>query len=356
MIKNNVINNDCTIIVPTYNRPAYLKRILTYYDYLKVGCNVIVADSSSDGNKMLNEGIISSFSNINISHLDNYSSNKLLFYKIVDVINYVDTKCCAICADDDFITPNGIKQSIDFLENNQDYSVAHGVYVKFSIKKNSENKPYLLWKLGYHPESITFSEANDRLYHHLANYSFPTFYGVHRTTDLKMILDETAKYTDDVRFGELLPTLLTAIHGKIKCLDVLYAARDASSGSNVYPNLYDYMKDGTYDAKYSRFKNCLVNHLVKESNLEIGGAEEIIDNAMPVYLKNNCGIKNRFSFKMSSFLDILKLPDSIDSKIRSTYRKIVFNEQKNKSLLGNNVDSRFNDELNKIQMICTMKQ
>jgi len=293
---------------------------------------------------------------LDILHITDYPSTIHPIDKFCDISNYVESEYGLFCADDDFITPDGITQSIDFLEKNLDYSVAHGVYVRFSIKNNSDNKPYLLWQPAYPPESITFPDAKDRFYHNLANYSFPTFYGVHRTKDLKMILDETAKYADEVRFGELLPTLLTAIHGKIKCLDVLYAARDASSGSNIYPSLHDYIKEGIYDAKYSRFKNCLANHLAQKSNLEIGGAEEIIDTAMSAYLKNNFGIKNRLSSKMSHVLDFLEFPDSIDTKIRSTYRKLVFAKQKNKPLLGNNIDSRFNDELNKIQLICTMKQ
>jgi len=314
----------CTIIIPTYNRSDYLKRLLSYYSSCNIEHKIIIADSSSDDNKIENEKISSSFTNLNISHITSYPSTINLLGKMQDVINYVETEYSLFCADDDFITPAGITYSIDFLENNSDFSVAHGVYVGFSINKNHDNKTYLLWKTGYPPESITFSESKNRLYHHLANYSFPTFYGVHRTNHLKMILDETAKYTDDVRFGELLPTLLSAIHGKIKCLDVLYAARDANSGSNVYPTLPDYIKDGTYDAKYSRFKNCLANHLVKESNLEIGDAEEIIDTAMSAYMNDhNSNVLDMLVSKISGILDELRLPSSIDRGIRSNYNKLI---------------------------------
>ena len=40
--------NDCTIVIPTYNRPAYLRRILRYYDRTGIPLSVIVADSSPD--------------------------------------------------------------------------------------------------------------------------------------------------------------------------------------------------------------------------------------------------------------------------------------------------------------------
>lgn len=59
-----------TILIPTYNRPEYLKRVLGYYADYQVACDIIVADSSSDENKELNRGAISSFSNIDISYIN----------------------------------------------------------------------------------------------------------------------------------------------------------------------------------------------------------------------------------------------------------------------------------------------
>ena len=41
-----------SIIIPTYNRPAYLRRILDYYDSFGEDFKIIVADSSSDENKI----------------------------------------------------------------------------------------------------------------------------------------------------------------------------------------------------------------------------------------------------------------------------------------------------------------
>jgi len=335
-----------TIIIPTYNRPDYLKRLLSYYDSYNIKSKIIIADSSSEDNKIENKRISSHFTDMNILHIADYPYTISPNNKLCDILNYVNSEYSLFCADDDFTTPNGITQSINFLENNSDFSVAHGVYVGFSVKKNSENETCLLWKPGYPPESITFSDAKDRLYHHLANYSFPTFYGVHRTEDLKRILDERAKYTDDVRFGELLPTLLSAIHGKIKCLDVLYAARDANSGSNVYPYPPDYIKDGTYDAKYSRFKNCLVNHLVNTSNLEIEDAEDVIDAAMFAHMKKRYyDPKNVLISKMIDVLDYLRLPSYIDGGIRYTYRKLFIT---NHYLTNGDFPSSYHDDLDNI--------
>jgi len=47
--------SKCTIIIPTYNRPRYLKRILSYYDNHGRAFNIVVADSSSNENKEINK-------------------------------------------------------------------------------------------------------------------------------------------------------------------------------------------------------------------------------------------------------------------------------------------------------------
>jgi glycosyltransferase involved in cell wall biosynthesis len=47
-----------SIIIPTFNRPAYLKRILRYYHQYGSALSVIVADSSSEENKKLNKETI----------------------------------------------------------------------------------------------------------------------------------------------------------------------------------------------------------------------------------------------------------------------------------------------------------
>ena len=44
-----------TILIPTYNRPGYLKRMLGYYNDFGVVYNIIVADGSSDEIKMVNK-------------------------------------------------------------------------------------------------------------------------------------------------------------------------------------------------------------------------------------------------------------------------------------------------------------
>jgi len=347
LIKNNEANHGCTIIIPTYNRPEYLRRILGYYNEYGENYNIIVADSSSDENKRINKKTISSVSNLNILYLTNYSTEINPTNKIADAINYADTKYCVFCADDDFVTPNGIKQSVDFLEKNPDFTVAHGHYISFYLKTDKGGKQQFCWTPIYPYKSITFPDAKSRLIFHLSYY-YPTFYAVHRTDFLNMIFEETLRFTDDVRFGELLPSMLTLIHGKMKCLDVLYAAREDIPGSTgqICENLKDFIKVGTHDEKYAKFRDCLAMHLSKKSQLSIKESKKVVDDAMAVYMRKYFD----FIHKMGKKLDHLRLPDWIDKVIRAPYRKLFLPKQMNDFPIFSDTSSQYYDDFNKIRL------
>jgi len=234
-----------TILILTYNRPNRLKRLIDYYSGYNVDYNIIIADSSSTENKVLNKETISSFPNLKILHLDVYSDKINPLHKLVDAIKYTKTKYCLFGADDDFITPNGINQSVDFLENNQDFTVAHGHYISFYSKNKKKGEKKFYWRLGNTVKQITFSDAKSRLIEYISNCSISTFYSVHRTDFFKMILKEILKFTNDERFSEFLISIFPLIYGKMKCLDTLYAAREIiiSSAGITNKTFYDFIKE-----------------------------------------------------------------------------------------------------------------
>ena len=130
----------CNIIIPTYNRPAYLRRILGYYGDYGRDFNVIVADSSSDDIKAINEETISSTSKTDIEYLGDYTPDVNPYTKVADAVNHAGEQYCVLCADDDFVTPDGIRQSVDFLEENPDFAIAHGRYINFYLKDDEGDK------------------------------------------------------------------------------------------------------------------------------------------------------------------------------------------------------------------------
>ena len=277
-----------TVVIPVYNRPYLLSRILDYYSKQKLACKVIVADSGSHESKQIHRETISSFHDLNISYFDDYSEINL-FPKVVSMLHNVDTKYSVICADDDFITVNGIEQSVDFLEKNLDYTAVHGYEAAFQFTDDTNGNRVLQPKYCHYEINLSIASPapQSRLHFNFTAY-YPTFYAVHRTDFQKMILEESVKYTTEHRFEELLASMITAIYGKIKVLDLLYTVRKIHlpSKGEVHtfpPGLNTFIEDGTFDEKYTKFKERLVKHLMITTDLTATQAGQVVDNAFWVY-------------------------------------------------------------------------
>jgi len=342
-----------TILIPTYNRPGYLKRILGYYNDFRVAYNIIVADSSSDEIKKANEETISSFSNLGLKHLS-YPPEVNPYLKIADAIGHVNTKYCVICADDDFTTPNGINQSVNFLESNPDSAIAHGRYISFWLERRG-NGQYFRWQPTYSALSITFEHPEQRLTYHLSNYCTPTLYAVHRTALLRLIVAETLKAKlDTLLFSELLVSMLAVVYGKTKHLDVLYAGRDATSIRSVHwPTLADLIRAGTYDIEYGKFRDCLAIHLSNNSQLDLLNSKRVVDEAMSAYMKKYYyPSKSKIGYistRVGRILDYLNLPDWLDRGIRRLYTRLAESRYTKKNFIDMSPSSKYYDDFNRIR-------
>lgn len=270
------MKHNISLIIPTYNNPCQLQRLLNYYNGFKVNYSIIVVDSSLEQNKLINKKIISIYPNLSI-HYRTYHPEIHLLDKLTDALNYANRPYCVFCASDDFITPNGIQQSADFLEKNQDFSVARGYHINFYIKTNRQGKRQLYWKVPpsvdlFKNSSIHLQDPVSRLTFHLSNYLVATFYAVHRTDFLKMIFTETQEFTlkGDYQFTELLPSILTLMYGKMECLDVFYGARETNPSftGKTSKTMYDFIKENSYQKRYDKFKDCLAKHLSIKTRLD----------------------------------------------------------------------------------------
>lgn len=284
---DNTNLSKITMVIPTFNRCSFILRILNYYQQNAPCIRILIADSSSDENQAINKRTISSLSNPNISHFS-YPVDIHGITKLLDVMNHVDTRYCVCCADDDFITPQGIVKSVDCLENNQDFTIAHGHYISFWTE---DDKFY--WEPCSPYESNTSPEPANRFLFHFANYQGLTFYAVHRTDFLKMIFEETEKFTTDTVFAELLPSMLAAVHGKIMHTGVFYSARTRHFARLGRPHFNEYIRDGIFNEMYDKFKECLSSHLSEQSGTSIENAAKIVDNGTHLYYNVNFKMKEK---------------------------------------------------------------
>jgi len=345
-----------TIIIPTHNRPSYLRRLLEYYREYGSNFDMIIADSSSRENKKLDKEIVQSFPNLNIQYIDKYPEKITALWKFSDIINYVETKYCVFCADDDFLVPGGVSQSVDFLEKNPDFTVAHGYYIDFWLEIKRKIEKRFCWGIRYTNQSIIFKDPKARLTEYMVKYFQDNMYAVRRTDSLKMIYKELLKSKMDLNprlLGEVLISALPLIYGKTKCLDVLYMARELDRSR---PALIDFTHKAKYDTEYVKLKQCLAVHYQKVSKLNIGESKKIIEEILSMYVQRLIAPKSKQVVRQAVIerirfvLKCLRVPDWIYEKARLLHKKLFLSKQMN-TFYGclNDPSSKYYEDFNKIR-------
>ncbi len=276
--------NKLDLIIPTYNRTEYLKRILDYYQEYGKDFNFIVADSSKPTIKRSNKKLVKSYSKLKILYIDKFSDKLIQSHKFAEMVEYAKSKYVCFCADDDFIVPNAIRECVSFLEKHPDYSAAHGSYIGFHLFHNPLISLKVGWAFRHSPSSISYQKPINRLSYYLSNIS-QVLWAVRRTKIVKACYNEFLKTGLDpyliAILGEMVPDALTVVFGKVKRLNTFYGARQYfGSIINYFPSFLDAKKTGKYDSEYHKFKNCLIDNLRKVDNISREQAVQVIDAAM----------------------------------------------------------------------------
>lgn len=350
---------ESTVVIPTYNRPLHLTRILNYYNQHGKGLSIVVADSGAPENRKLDAAIIASFKDISIQHLNHYYSSIDPWHKILDAVQHVTTKYCLICADDDFVTPLGISECAKFLDANSDHVCAYGNNAWFSLAYDAECRLEFTYKY-YESQPNTQPAAKERLLHKATDSSNVTYYSLHRTEFMKVLIGEAARITGSLRFAgafrltpdlffaELLILWLPSIYGKMKSLDVLYYVREDCTPvdvSRVYITLPDLMNDKSYVSKQNEFISCVAGHLNRQSGIAYSEAQELAARAIMVYNRRTPPIV----LAINSILNKIKLPGWLDLFVRRVYR-VSFSLIYPPTGSGRILPAKYNSEMDKVRL------
>jgi glycosyltransferase domain-containing protein len=283
-----------SLVIPTYNRPQFLERLLHYYVDQNFSHPIVVADSSSGSALEANQKLITSFQgSLSITYRV-FSPDTAPYLKLAATIRSLEDKYVAICADDDFIVPDALDRCVDFLEENADWAIAHGRTTAVRVLDTGEGNE-IVGAYTYPQRTIDSADPVERLEDHLRCYT-ATYYSVHRRTQLAKNLQLANDQTIDYRFGELLPSCLSIIQGKSKCLDVLYMVRQADSGSatSKYSEKMlpwdDLLLVGDFSIRYSKFRGCLEEELAAVSGTSTAEAQAVVDEGFRAYLARNLSV------------------------------------------------------------------
>lgn len=214
-----------TLIVPTYNRPALLRQITTYFTGIRKNMNLLVLDSSSpeviEKNRAMLRALTPSPRHIIYPH------NMPPATKLAAGLREVKTSYVSFCGDDDLVLPDGLQEALDFLDSHPDHACAHGLYL--NLREDNSNVHITS---EYSGGSIEAGHPGARIFQLLEKYE-ALFYAVFRTEDLAEIF-AGVNQIPSLHYQELFLAVATLIKGKAHRFPRFYAIR--RSGPPAQPN------------------------------------------------------------------------------------------------------------------------
>jgi glycosyltransferase domain-containing protein len=227
-----------TLVIPTYNRPELLERLVAFYAEATPQMSLLVLDSSEPATAQANAGMIARRA-ASARHIA-FPTTLPMAEKLALGLGEVETLTASFCADDDIVFPEGLASAVTFLAGNPDYVSAHGVYLNFR-----EDGANVHLHVEYSGPGIEADHPGARIFKLMQGYE-SLFYGAFRASDLRDIFAETGKIPS-LHYQELMQSVAALIKGKVKRFDGFYAGRrsgpEAEPGRTRWQTYYWFADD-----------------------------------------------------------------------------------------------------------------
>ncbi len=279
----NELNRLVTILVPTYNRPNFLARLVSYYVSINLPSDLHVLDSSSDTEKTA--ALIQNLNQSNIHH-HKFPTSISPLNKLYEGISHVNTPFVVIWADDDFLTQSTFTESVNHLINNTSCSSTHGESALFT---RVPDKPIDIGP--YEQKSYEANTASRRLIDYLSNYCV-LLYSVQRTDNLCENLQKACKYEMGYIWGEVIMGCLSVIQGHVNKLSHLHMVREAHpemdswATSDSPHDVFEWVTNKHFAEAYTKFRHCIAETLVVYDKISYAEALKVTSEAFFVYIQN----------------------------------------------------------------------
>lgn len=204
-----------TLVIPTYNRAALLKRLVTYYA-ARQPMPILVLDSSAPEIAAENAAALAPYE-VFVRRVV-FPTTMPPAVKLAQGLAHVETATVSFCADDDLVFPDGLREALAFLAGHPDHVSAHGLYLNFG-----EHGHNIHVMREYAGPSNDAEHPGARIFRLCQNYE-SLYYGVFRTADLRDIFT-AMDGLDSLHYQELFQSVAALIKGKVKRFPSFYAGR-----------------------------------------------------------------------------------------------------------------------------------
>lgn len=259
-----------TFVVPTHQRPGFLRRLLTFYDRVGFSHRLFIADSSEPAIHRQNLMTAAAFAGRLDIELRHYRLG--VTEKCSAAMDQVRTPFVVFSADDDFQMPAAVGRCAEFLAAHDDFEACSGTSV-FAVadQKKAVVRSYL---------SLLHNDLRRRLYQASTGRYFCLFYGVLRTAGaaerLKLAGDATD--SDAARIlSEAMILQMLAIDGKAMQLPEISYLREGHAG-NFSDVAAAVQKPEAFPQQYERYCQPLLRRL-QAAGLSKSQADQLIEQS-----------------------------------------------------------------------------
>jgi len=250
-----------TIVIPTYNRPRYIRRALEFW--YKTPVQLVILDGSAEPTELPDKFKASE----NITY---YHAPVSLEERLGKSTEFVKTKYAALISDDEFFLPSVLSKCIQFLDDHDDYAACKGLAVSFGWDGRIINwKPINKTLRGY---KVVAENPSDRIYEHLSNYAHASLWSVQRRDVYAASMKAVGSGPPFPAGGcaELQVSLITAYMGKIMIVQELMWLRSYENQSTWWKqaplSIAAWWRDPAYENQHKRFINSVLTYAEEYCN------------------------------------------------------------------------------------------
>ena len=302
-----------TVLMPTKDRPEFLKRSLDFLARQGFAGQVLITDGSSDDVASQNTQIVNNQKKISIvyMHTGNIENQ---WTEMHQGLKEVTSKYSMLYHDDDFFFLDEIDHCLDFLESSKDYASARGRFAW--INRQSDQVQFSVMPMYSHTETVN----ERRIASMFASYCHLCFNVMRRETFLNA-LDHVPRYFPRCGwFDQFAVTIICGVRGKSYTSPGLYCIRQVHSGQSgrrfVANHEYDHwpmiIASPDFSNYYQNFRRCLIDTCRDFVSIDDKKLGEIIDHGLLALIKRGCGVRPPLERLDKELLARIKNSSSID--------------------------------------------
>jgi glycosyltransferase domain-containing protein len=245
---------DLTIIVPTFNRTYFLKKLLNYYDRFKFSGEILILDSSEGEIKKNNKKLCRLKESLNIKYIS-VKGHPLEVMK--KCINFAKSSFVVYSGDDDYFVVPALNTIVFYLKQ-KNIGLCCGEAVLLYKKKNKFIGTHEYASLHSRLEKTAF----DRTLANMKNYSVALYFISRKDLMKKSLMNVNRTLCPSRNINdELIVTMGLICFAKAKKIKMPYLIRQIGHNRTSYPLESFFTEQGKHEQNISL--NYLINTLLK---------------------------------------------------------------------------------------------